>query len=279
MEGINILQLNTGETTIGAAELFKIGGITITNSATAGIFGTLVIFLVVYLLNRSYKSEGVPSKLQLVFEMMITGFYGLIKSITGSEKIARKIFPVIGTVFIYIAVSNLLINIIPGIAAINIGGETIEGLPSIFKTGGESLFRTHTNDYSVTFGIAAAVVIWTHIYSIEKNNIFGHLNKYFRFGALYKGFRQGIGPGMMSIIDFMLGLLDIISEFAKSLSLSIRLFGNMFAGELLSALLLSAFALVAPTLLIFMGLFTGVIQALVFGALTTSYFGIALADD
>jgi F-type H+-transporting ATPase subunit a len=124
-----------------------------------------------------------------------------------------------------------------------------------------------------------AVIIWTQVYSIQKFNIFGHINKYVKVTTVINGFKQGIGPGMLSIIDFLIGLLDIVSELAKSLSLSIRLFGNMFAGELLSGIVLSAFALVAPVPLMLLALFTGFLQALVFGALTSSYFGLALSDD
>lgn len=80
----------------------------------------------------------------------------------------------------------------------------------------------------------------------------------------------------MAIIDFIIGLLDIVSEFAKIISLSLRLFGNMYAGEILATLILGSFAYVIPIAWTSMSLLSGVIQAIVFGSLTTAYYMLAV---
>ena len=83
----------------------------------------------------------------------------------------------------------------------------------------------------------------------------------------------------MAIIDFLIGLLDIISEFAKVISLSLRLFGNMYAGEILASILLGAFALMVPAPWLAMNLLVAVIQAIVFGSLCAAYYTLAVQND
>ena len=155
-----------------------------------------------------------------------------------------------------------LIALLPGLTAI-----TYNGLP---------LFRTATNDFNTTFALAMAVVILTHIVSLKQFGLFGHLGKFFKFKEVYLGFKKGIGEGVLSIIDFLIGLLDIVSEVAKVISLSLRLFGNMFAGDILTVILFGALAVLAPIPWLAMNLLVGVLQALVFGALSAAYYTLAI---
>ena len=83
----------------------------------------------------------------------------------------------------------------------------------------------------------------------------------------------------MKLIDFFVGVLDMVGEVAKSLSLSLRLFGNMFAGDLLMGVFFGLFALVLPAAWTVMSLFSGGIQALVFGALSASFCASALKPN
>lgn len=251
---------------IGAEVLISGEFFDITNSMTTGLLVTIAIILLAITVNSSLKINETPSKFQLVIEILINGMYSFVEQIAGNAKIAKKIFPIVGSVFLYIGISNILLILIPGIGALVYGDQEI------------SLFRAHTADFSTTFGLSVAVVLWSHFSSIRRTNIFVHINKYIRIGSIYKGFKEGIGAGLLSFIDFFVGLLDIVSEFAKSISLSLRLFGNMFAGELLAFIVIGAIPVGAPSLLILMALFTGIIQSVVFGALTSSYFGSALSD-
>ena len=84
---------------------------------------------------------------------------------------------------------------------------------------------------------------------------------------------------MLAIIDFLIGLLDIISEVAKVISLSLRLFGNMYAGEVLAGVVLGAFALIVPTPLVAMSILVAVLQAVVFGSLTAAYYTLAVQKE
>ena len=177
---------------------------------------------------------------------------------------AKDLLPLIGTLFLFIGLSNI-IGLIPGLTAI-----VYNGVP---------VFRTPTNDFNMTFSIATAMIILTQFASMKRFGFFGHLSKYFKFGHVIRSFKKGFGAGAISIIDFLIGLLDIISEFAKVISLSLRLFGNMYAGEVLAAVLLGVFAIVVPAPWTAMNLLVGFLQAMVFGALTASYYVLAVEPD
>ena len=82
----------------------------------------------------------------------------------------------------------------------------------------------------------------------------------------------------MGIINFLIGLLDIITEVARVISLSIRLFGNMFAGEMLTVIILGFVAYGLPVVWMSMSLLVGVIQAMVFGSLTAAYYMLAVQN-
>lgn len=249
--------------------LFFIGDIPITNSITSGILLTIIILVLSLCIAFFTKKKGNANSFQVVLEETIKMFEDFVNKITGNEKLTKRILPIIGSLFIYVGISNVL-TILPidWIMVEDVNGNSAQ------------LFRTHTSDVAVAFGIAVSIVIWTQIYSIRKFNIFGHLNKYFKFGTVYKAFRKSRGDGFLSLIDlFLLGPLDLISEIAKSMSLSLRLFGNMLAGVALTALMLAFVPLVAPAFLSLYAIFSGVIQAVVFGALSASYFATAVNES
>jgi F-type H+-transporting ATPase subunit a len=259
---------STDNLSIGAEILFDGKYFDITNSITTGLlvlFFLSLIAAIIYL-GSSKDEVKVPSKFQIMIEILVSSMRGFVIQVAGNEKIGRKIFPIIGTVFLYIGIANIVLLLIPGIGALELN----EGVP---------VFRAHTADFSTTFGLSVAVVIWTHLSSIFKFDVFTHINKYIRIGSVINGFKKGIMDGILSFIDVFVGVLDLVSEFAKSVSLSLRLFGNMFAGELLAFVIAGLVPIGAPAVLILFGLFTGVMQSIVFGALTASYFGSALTEE
>lgn len=196
--------------------------------------------------------------------MVIEAMINLISQITGNKKTAENIFPLIATIFMYVAISNL-IGMIPGIMSIQFNGA--------------SIFRAPTTDFNTTFGLALGCVVVLNIISISDWGFFGYLGKFFKLKEIIVGFKKSIGDGMMSIVDFFIGILDIIGEFAKVVSLSLRLFGNMYAGEVLSTLMLGAFAYFVPIAWSAMSLLSGVVQAIVFGSLVTAYYMLSIKEE
>ena len=106
-----------------------------------------------------------------------------------------------------------------------------------------------------------------------------YLSNFFKFKEIFKGFKEGLGAGAIALVDFFVGLLDIIGEVAKVISLAIRLFANMYAGQILMIILMSAVAYVVPVILYGMGIFVGALQAMVFAILIASYYMLAIKPE
>jgi len=228
----------------------------------AGVLVTLLFAIVSMLVSR--HKNLIPNTLQAIVEKIVEGFLALLQSITGDIKLSKQILPLIGTIFLFFGVSNI-ITLLPGLTSI-----TYEGV---------SVLRTPTNDFNMTFSVALAIVIVTQIMSMQVFGFFGHIGKFVKIKEVIQGFQVGIGAGMLAIVDFCIGLLDIISEFAKVISLSLRLFGNMYAGEILAGLFLGTFALLLPAPWLGMNLLVGILHALVFGALTAAYYTLAVQQS
>jgi len=259
---MNFFQYKGEQPTVRPETLFNIGSLEISNAMLLGLLISITIFIFFFIMKRRFKLK--PSKTQTFIEVLTEAFLGLLVQITGNKKNAEKLLPLIGTILLFFGISNV-ITLFPGIASF-----TYNGVP---------LLRTPTNDFNMTFTVALGIVLLSQIMSIKSYGIFSHLGKYFKFKELVQGFKKGIGKGMIGVIDFAIGLLDIVSELAKVLSLSLRLFGNMFAGEVLAVVLLGAFAYVVPTVWLTMNLLVGFLQAMVFGALAAAYYTQSIKPD
>lgn len=261
-----MFKVEQSELAIQPDTLFKIGDFPFTNSHASGVLLTVAILIMAIVLKFTLKGNKTPSKFQLFWEMLYTTFLDFITQLAGgNKKIAEKILPIVGTIFIYLGISNVLL-IIPPFTSLTYNGVI--------------MFRTHTLDFSTAFGIATVMVLWMQAISFFKLNPIGFFFKYVKLNAVFNGFRQGIGAGVLSLVDVFIGLLDIVSEVAKIVSWSLRLFGNMYAGELLTGLAMSSFAIGAPVpLILVFGLFSGLVQALVFGSLTAANFAMIMEDE
>ena len=188
------------------------------------------------------KIKEIPGKLQNIVEMAIEALLNLMQSTLGSKEKAERYFPLIATIFLFILVSNLF-GLLPGVGSfwIENGGKEVP------------LFRSPAADLNFTLAFAVISVIVTNIIGMAATGVFNHLGKYFNFK----------GP-----IDFFIGILELISEFAKIVSLTFRLFGNVFAGEVLLTIIFSLAPYIIPLPFMFLELFVGMIQAFIFAMIT-----------
>jgi F-type H+-transporting ATPase subunit a len=216
-----------------------------------------------YLYKNLSSSDTNPTKVQILFEMFYESLGNFVTQITGDRAFTMRIFPIIAALLLYILLGNTL-TLIPPI--------------SFLEFNDTALFRTHTSDFNVTFSIALGVIVLSHFVSARKFGIFGHLFKYIKINKFFSSKARAGQSILFIIIDFFLGLLDLISEMAKVFSLSLRLFGNMFAAEILMLVIMGMFALVLPALWAMMGVLSGVIQAIVFAALASSYLAVAVKE-
>ncbi|PIR38342.1 MAG: hypothetical protein COV34_01920 [Candidatus Zambryskibacteria bacterium CG10_big_fil_rev_8_21_14_0_10_42_12] len=224
---------------------------------------TLVLLMVLsfsYFVVRKFSITP-RNHTQTVVEMVYVGMEDLLEQVAGRRDVAVFLAPVILGMFVFIGVANLL-SLIP-----------------IFNTvtyDGVAIFRTPTADFNTTFAMALVMILFIQMQSIVKGGFFQYLGKFFQFHEVYKGFKKSMGDGFMAIINFLIGLLDIISEGARVVSLSLRLFGNIYAGEVLVVILLGAFAYALPSVWISLSILFGVVQAVVFGALSAAYYSISM---
>lgn len=250
---------------IAAPVLGEVGPLAV---ATSSITILLITILLALLCIGVSKSRLVPSRFQHLMEMLYEMIESFITSIIGDKHRAHKVVPYVGSLMLYLLVANLL-PMMPGISgfSIIIGGEHVP------------LFRGATTDFNTTFGLALAVICTMQIVGMKEQGVFGYLSHFIQIKQVVGGFRKSFGEGLVSIVGFFVGLIELISEFAKMLSLSLRLFGNLFAHEVLTVILLGAFAFGVPALWMGMGVLVGIVQSIVFTALVTVYYSLVLKKE
>lgn len=253
-------RLASSQPTIEPEVIFRIAGWPISTTCLLSWF-ILGLLVVLAILVRRLSLR--PNKSQTVIEMIYGLILALITQLTGSANKAKKIFPLFGSLFVFILVSNY-VGFIPGLSSI-----TWDGSP---------IFRTPTNDFNTTVALALSMIVYIQVASIRQIGLLSHIGKYIQIANVWKGFRRSLADGFMSLIDFAIGLMDIISECARVISLSLRLFGNVFAGEVLTVIIMGAFAWLLPSTWMAMGLLSGLVQAVVFTSLISVYYTLAVDE-
>lgn len=259
---MNFFQIERAIDPVAPQVVFHIGSFPIANS-------TIFIFLIIVLIAFTSffiikKFSFSPKKVQALFEITYESIEDLLNQITGHKKYTKILYPFIGALFIFIALANLL-GFIPILTSITYNDILI--------------LRTPTADFNTTFSLAVSAILIIHLISIKDWGVFGHLGKFFKFKEVYFGFKKSISLGFISIIDFFIGLLDIIGEIAKIISLSLRLFGNLYAGMVLTTVIFGAIAYFLPVVWSMLGILFGVVQAIVFGSLVTAYYMMAIKTE
>lgn len=245
-----------------AETLFHIGPLPVTNALLNGWIA--VILLVVFAILLQRRRAAVPRGLQNATEAATEFFLGTVESVTHDRERARKFLPIVGTIFIFILLSNWM-GLIPGTGSIGLmRGE--EFIP---------LFRPAGSDLNFTIALAVTSVLIANIFGIATIGFFKHLNHFIPFGTVVASFKKG-GIGIFTgIVEFFVGLIELVSEVAKIVSLSLRLFGNVFAGEVLLTVIASLMAFFVPLPFMGLELLVGVIQAMVFSLLVLVYLTVA----
>ncbi|OGI95184.1 hypothetical protein A2917_00840 [Candidatus Nomurabacteria bacterium RIFCSPLOWO2_01_FULL_42_17] len=260
------------ETTIYAEPVFHVGNFQITNSLLNSWLAVLVI--IVFCLALRLKLKQIPSKIQHVFEILLEGALSLCDQVTNDRKITLKIFPIVTSLFIFILVNNWL-GLLPIVGSV--GYFANEAGHSVFIP----LFRAGTADINTTLALSIAIVVASNVFGIIAIGAWKIFNKYVNIkalGGIATKFRKDKNVLIVAPITFFVGILELIGEMAKVASLSFRLFGNVFAGEVLLASMGAIFLYLLPTPFLFLEVFIGLIQALIFSLLAAVYFTIAAQD-
>lgn len=256
----DFLKLERNITGVTPETVFYVHGFPIANSTMMIV---LILFIIIILGIWCKKSiKEIPGVFQSIIEMIYEAIHGHINKITGSDHHTNRVFPIIGAVFVYIGISNYIGILIPGLTNITFNGV--------------ALFRTPTTDFNTTLGLAAGSILLIQLVSIKDWGILGHLGKYFPVKEFIHQVRTAGFMGILiGFVYMFLGVLDIIGEIAKIISISLRLFGNMYAGEVLLTIFLGLFAYMLPGVIIAIGLLSGIVQTIVFGSLITIFYMLA----
>ncbi|MFC1617872.1 FoF1 ATP synthase subunit a [Patescibacteria group bacterium] len=253
---------------IKAAELTEWLGFPITNTFLATILTTLVFIILVIVISK--KISIVPKGFYNAVEALFEGILNFMDGVTDSRKKTLKYVPIVVTLFLFLFVANLL-SLLPIFGPITVD-TMIDGQMQTVP-----LLRNAIADYSIPFIFAFVGVIVLQVYIIAKGGLLYYMRRFLPWypppddAETVMDYAKWFG---MTLFDTMLGLINIISEIAKIVSLSFRLFGSVLSSEILFALLMFFISYVAPTMVLGLSLFFGSIQAMVFSFLILVFFNM-----
>ncbi|PYK79496.1 MAG: ATP synthase F0 subunit A [Verrucomicrobia bacterium] len=252
-----------------AVPLFQIGNFPVTNSILVSWVVALGVIIFAQLATRNIQT--IPSGAQNFWEWLVESLYNFLESIIGPE-LVKKTFWFFATIFIFILFANWF-GLIPGVGTIGWGqADPASGAFHIERP----LLRGANADLNMTSAMALIFFVLWFIWALQANGIGGFLMHL--FGP--KGETSGVLKILMVVVFFLVGWLEIISILFRPVSLSFRLFGNIFAGEsILEAMshMVPALAWLIPIPFYFLEILVGFVQALVF-MLLTAIFTLLIAQ-
>lgn len=229
-----------------AEELWNIAGFPITNSLLMAWLTIAILIIFALLFRRNIKM--IPGKLQAGVEWLFEGVLNYMSETLESEKLARRFFPLIMTIFLFVFLANEL-AFLPGIGSVLVGD-----VP---------LLRAPAADLNMTLALAIISFFTIEITGIVALGFWKYAGKYVTF---------------KSPVDFVVGLIELLSNIGRLISFSFRLFGNIFAGEVMIAVAIFFAAYLLPVPLMAFEVFVGFIQAVVFAMLTLFFIKLAIME-
>lgn len=240
-----------------AEELGMLWGIPITNSLVMTWVVMALIFIFVFFVNRSIRL--VPGKVQTALEFGVESTIGYMTQTLEDAKLAQRFFPLIASLFTFIFFINVL-EFIPGVGSIGFFlGEHREFVP---------LFRAATADLNTTLALTIISVLTVEVTGVVALGFLRYGGKFINFSGRSIGER---------LLNFVVGIIELVSELGRLVSLSFRLFGNIFAGEVLIAVVGFFAPYIVPAPFMLFELFVGFVQAVIFALLTLFFIKLAVA--
>ncbi len=293
---------------VGAEALpgLVVGGVHITNALLTALLVDVILIVLAIIGTR--RMRLIPSGLQNFLEWGVETLYNMTTSVAG-PKWTPRFFAIVATIFFYVLVSNWF-GLIPGLAAFGVcephqAKEAVEQvaparlaapLPEEEQPGASPLgcqpgevivplFRSPSTDLNSNLALALVSVAMTQIFGVmalgpsyfsKFINVKGMIRA---FGPDEHGQRRGCAGMLVAFLlggmDFFVGVLETVSEFAKIISFTFRLFGNIFAGEVMLLVLASLVPLMLTLPFLGLEVFIGLIQAFIFYILTLAFFSMA----
>lgn len=263
---------------ISSENILEIGTFPVRNTMLTSwiVMAILIIGVLIY---RKKSGRLIPRGFQNFVETIVEGLYNFFNTVTQNPKQTKRFFPLVATIFLFILSANLF-GLFPGFGTIGIceaehgSGEAAIHETAVEKNGASSgpcregtvlfpFFRSVNSDVNMTLALAIISVISTQLFGIMSLGFFHYFGKFF------------VNP-LRDPIGAFVGILEFVSEFAKMVSFSFRLFGNIFAGEVLLAVMAFLVPFLAPLPFYGLELFVAFVQALVFSLLTLVFLKMSV---
>jgi len=239
---------------VKADEIFTIFGFPVTNSHMLGVVGLIVLMWLMFRTRAAALGKKKPTFMTRLMNWTFDGLYKTVGQVIPDQKWARRVAPLCITIFFFI-VAQYWLGLLPVVGPITIGEHHTP------------LFRGGVADLNMTFGLAIVTIVAVQVYAFKYLGFKGNMGRYF------------VNPLKDPIMSFV-GILELVAEFSRMLGLSFRLFGNVFAGEILLAVIAYMAKLASPAALqpfYLFELFIGGIQAYIFFMLSTVFISLGLA--
>ena len=239
---------------VKADEIFTIFGFPVTNSHMLGVVGLIVLMWLMFRTRAAALGKKKPTFMTRLMNWTFDGLYKTVGQVIPDQKWARRVAPLCITIFFFI-VAQYWLGLLPVVGPITIGEHHTP------------LFRGGVADLNMTFGLAIVTIVAVQVYAFKYLGFKGNMGRYF------------VNPLKDPIMSFV-GILELVAEFSRMLGLSFRLFGNVFAGEILLAVIAYMAKFASPAALqpfYLFELFIGGIQAYIFFMLSTVFISLGLA--
>jgi len=233
---------------LSAEEITTVLNFPITNTLITSWI--VIILLTTLAFSVKKKINIIPSKVQLLFEEAVSGVLKYMEETLDSRKLAIKYFPIVFTIFIFVFFSNIL-EFIPGVGSFGFFDEH----------GFIPLFRSVNTDLNVTLALAIISFVTIEVAGVTTLGVWKYAGKFITF---------------KSPIAFIVGIIELMSELIRLISFSFRLFGNIFAGEVLIAVVSFLIPAIVPVPLMGFEVFVGFVQAIIFSLLTLMFIKLAV---
>jgi F-type H+-transporting ATPase subunit a len=214
---------------------------------------TMGLLLALVLMGTRRLALVPAGKLQQVFEVVVGGVYDYMADVLESKTLARKYFPIVMTIFLFVLSLNW-VGLLPGVTAFGLTDEKGHLVPLLYPAA---------TDLNITLAFAIVAFLTIEIAGMVALGTFRYLGKFFNFH---------------SPLGFVIGLIELVSEIARLISFSFRLFGNIFAGKTLLVVVMFFVPYIVPVPLLAFEVFVGFIQAFIFAVLTLFFIKLAIAE-
>jgi len=236
---------------LAAEKIGTLWGLPITNTMLMSFVVFAILAVLAFVVRRNLAL--IPGRLQTLVETLFVGILDYMTETLEDAKLARKIFPLVLTIFLFIFTANL-IEFTPGI-----------GSMGWFEGDGEfvPLLRSMNTDLNTTLALTIIAFISIEVVGVATLGFFRYSKKF---------------VNVSSVLGFMVGIIELFSEVARLVSFSFRLFGNIFAGEVMILVIQHFVPMLLPVPIMIFEVFVGFIQAAIFALLTLFFVKMAITE-